>query len=388
MRLDRRFLGFSIAVSVLVHVIWLSSAPTPRARQTRAESLVEFSMEAPAPPAAPPPPAPEPPAEVKEAPKPEPPATKVARATQPVKRREPTALAPPPDEPKAEPAPAPALSEESAAVTLPASPPPSAAPAPAASTFDLSPLAAAHALRIEAPSNDHAKTCNPREVGPGAHCDDSAQATAAAAEQSLDQGLRQIAKTPAYLAKREPPRLTHAADGSYVYVHTASGGNVVIFNARITPDGEVRFNDAGNVQMATIPVGGTFDINDALMGGQLYSAEKRWFLEHTAELRHQLADAARSIEGTRAHVALKRAFEDILRKSITSQQKREAVFELWQDCSNDADALAVRSWLEALIRQRMPKGSELGFDDAYLEQHNRGLPAKYHFDPYRGTSAG
>jgi hypothetical protein len=367
MRFDRRLLRIGIAASMLVHLVLVLSAPIPRARNKRAESLMEFSLEAPSAPRV-----------FKEAS----PATNLARkaAAPTVKRRRvASAAAATPYAPRT-----PFEAEPSAAVASPASSPPLAAPVtPAAAALKLSPFAAARAL----PSGNRAETCNLRERSADAHCDDDGQAGAEAAERALDQVLRQSARTPAHLAEREPPRLTRTADGGYLYVNHFDG-SYVTFTARITPDGEVQFTDASNVQFAPVPVSGIFDTDDALMGGPLHTAEKRWFLEQTETLRRQLADAARSAEARRAHVALERAFERIMQQALSPQQKRDAVFELWQDCGNDSARLSVRSWVEVLIRRWMPRGSALGFDDAYLEQHNRGLPVQDHFDPYRGSSPG
>lgn len=368
MRLDRRLLGFSIAASVLIHVAWLLSAPERAARPAPADSVVEFTVDSPAQPTPPepevaPPKVAEPEPEVKRAPEP-----RLVRKRESASRpSEPVVAAP-------EPGPVAAATPDSESpVTLPSAPTPtSPSPSPG---WSLSPSAAAHTLVVPSQPQDHGRTCNPKASGGADSCeDDTSQQRGAAAQRALNDSLHQSARSQAYLAKREPPHLALGADGSYTFQNR-------VFRARITPSGEVHFNDSGNIQANSVPVSGTFDLTDALAGGDPYSAEKRWFLDQTEELRRQLADKARAAEGMHAQRALVGAFERILAGDTSAQRKRDAVFELWMEC--DGGTGGVRSVLENLIRARMPRGSELGFGEAELVERNHGLPGGVRFNPYR-----
>jgi len=143
-----------------------------------------------------------------------------------------------------------------------------------------------------------------------------------ATERALNESLRAAANRPAYRKQRESPKLVPTADGGYEYADRAYDGQALLFRAHIAADGAVRFEDGANVQPARIPISGFFDINDALSRGQLHSAEKRWFLEQTAELRSRLADAARAVEGRSARRMGENALERIRASSKTLNRGR------------------------------------------------------------------
>jgi outer membrane biosynthesis protein TonB len=248
--------------------------------------------------------------------------------------------------------------------------------------FDLSAHRAAASMidDLEMP----VRICNPR----GVTNDQGAckpEDLAARAQRELDSSLRQAANAPAYRQKREPPELHRQGDGTYRY-----DGHV--FSARIRDDGQVEFADgaAGLDGPSTIGIGvaGHFDLNDAIegaMGKERYTAEKRWFLEQTVELRDKLAASARNRERFQARRLLERALERILSASeLDAPHKRERVLGLWEDCGDDAEAADTRRIVEVFVRTRMPEGSDLGFTKSELERFNRGRSGATAFNPYRG----
>lgn len=257
------------------------------------------------------------------------------------------------------------------------------APAQPSRGLDLSPHRAAASMvdRLEIP----AAVCNPRGTSSeAAACTPSDRA--AFAQRELDEQFRQAANAPKYRVKREAPDLHREGDGSYRY-----DGHV--FTARIRGDGGVDFSDStsGVDGLATIGPGvrGHFDPTDALehaiTGKELYSAEKRWFLEQTVELREKLTAAARNQERAAARRSLERALDRILTASeLDPAHKRERILALWDDCGDDAEASDARRIVEAFVRSRMPQGSELGFTPAELDRFNRGRSGAGVFDPYRG----
>ena len=88
-----------------------------------------------------------------------------------------------------------------------------------------------------------------------------------------------------YLSSREPPNLQRHRDGTYRYRGQA-------FKAIVEKDGSVVFDD-GYRQGATL----RFDITDVMMrrrGEDPYRVEKNWFLEGTADLRHELFERWRA----------------------------------------------------------------------------------------------
>jgi hypothetical protein len=267
-------------------------------------------------------------------------------------------------------------------------PPPSAASAPQpnpsrGTALDLSAHRAAASMvdRLDMP----VPACNPRGVSNGpAAC--PADDRAAFIARDLDAGFRRAASSPAYKTKREPPELHRQGDGSYRY-----DGHV--FTARIRDDGHVEFLDGttGIDGPSTIGIGvaGHVDLSDAIengaMGKELYTSEKRWFLEQTAELRDKLAAAARTKESVEARRMLERVLERILlARELDPPHKRERILALWEDCGDDAESADTRRIVEAFVRTRMPEASELGFTKAELERFNRGRSGSRAFNPYRG----
>jgi hypothetical protein len=231
-----------------------------------------------------------------------------------------------------------------------------------------------HGRVCDRPNRDFADACSaPPDSGPSP-------------DEQLRQSLQTTARTIPHLAKREPPALRRQADGGYHY-----DGSV--FRAQIGLDGRVAFDDAPVAQVGPLPLTGSFDIYDAvekhLLKRELYSAEKQWFLDQTSALRSQLADSFHAQEWSRTKVALEREFERILTDArLGAAQKRAAVYALWQDCGDDADAVRVRDVIEALVRRRMPVGSALGYSAADLDTFNRAPGAGQRFEPYRVGDAG
>jgi hypothetical protein len=382
-RITRSKRGWIFAiVSSALHLAWALGLRELKYEPPRRDTTVEFSLVTQPAPAVPeqepdqlPPPAAAPPSEPaatrapqrrRDAP------AKVSRIEQP------TAAEAVPEEP----APSAVAGENPAAVAVAV---PSEAPARPRTAPDLSPRRAAVAS-YDSLSNPPS-VCNP-PAADGGTCQPRSRDELA--QDRLNQSLRQSARSLAHLATREPPVLHREADGGFRFQ-----GHV--FSAKIEPDGHVRFADAAAASIdgpaTTSPgVSGSFDLNDAVqhaMGDELYTAEKRWFLDQTAELRGQLADAARARERAVGRRYLERELERILAaRELDPTQKRARVFALWQDCGDDADSADARRIVEAFVRLRMPEGSALGFVPAELEHWNAARHGMRPFDPYHAPSAG
>ncbi|HKP56582.1 MAG TPA: hypothetical protein VJV78_07680 [Polyangiales bacterium] len=366
-------------MSGALHLAWAFSLRELKIEPARLETNVEFTLvtqPSPAPPepepSAPPPPTAAAPRE------PELPRPRQARRA-PIKAAAPEQPVEAEQVAVAE-APAPAVASQPAPeLPAPSAPQPRAAP-------DLSPRRAAVAS-YESLSN-LPRTCNPPAANGGA-CQPPPPRDELAQDR-LNQSLRQSARSLAHLAPRDPPVLHREADGGYRF-------NGHVFTAKIEPDGQVRFADDSVASLqgpATNGpgVGAKFDLTDAIqraMGDESYSAEKRWFLEQTAELREQLSSAARAKERAAGRRYLERELEGILlAHELDPAQKRARVFEVWQDCGDDADSADTRRLVEVFVRARMPEGSELGFSPAELARLNAARRGLRQFDPYRVPVAG
>jgi hypothetical protein len=268
---------------------------------------------------------------------------------------------------------------------VPAAPPAAVSGKP----IDLSPRAVALSVvppTAATPEPAPALHCSAdRQQNPTAACSDSGVEAHAQAE--LDRNLREIAKTIPHLKAREKPQLHRKSDGTYEYA-----GHV--FVATIGRDGQVNFADGATkyaVQPSMMPVRITMDVNDlanSLQHKELYTAEKRWFLEQTAELRTKLADQFHAEEIARSHRVLEQELERILVADTSDAHKRASVFAVWQDCGEDGQAEDVRRIVEVFVRRRMPEGSALGFSLRDLAQLNAARSGMRPFAPYRSGVGG
>jgi hypothetical protein len=213
------------------------------------------------------------------------------------------------------------------------------------------------------------------------------QAAPPTAGERLQRSLSDAAGHIAHLEQRPAPRLHHGTDGNYRYEGP-------VFTALIGQDGSVTFVDRPPVELGPIPIplSGSFDLNDAIekqLGKELYPAEKRWFLEHTAELRRSLSDSAQARSLARGALHLRGQLELIAEDGgLPAVRKRELIFELWDDCAPDDVGEQAQRIVEQFIRDRMPSGSALAYDPAELAQLNRRRASPRPFDPYVPADAG
>ena len=257
-------------------------------------------------------------------------------------------------------------------------------PARAAATAvnGLSPSAAAATLADEVFAAPRQNACRSAFPSGTPRCDE----VAPSAEQRLQRSLDDAATRIPHLAGRPPPALKRDANGDYHY-----DGRV--FSALIRRDGSVSLTDRSVVQSAPIPIGGTFDLMDAVekhvLGKELYAAEKRWFLEHTAELRRTLGGEAHAARLAQGSLHLRGRLEAILRdRALPDARKRALVFELWDDCAPDGIGEQAQHIVERFIRDHMPPGSPLAYDPAELARLNHGRASVRAFDPYAPVDAG
>jgi hypothetical protein len=207
----------------------------------------------------------------------------------------------------------------------------------------------------------------------------------AAAQATLDRNLQAAASNIPHLKAREKPVLKPRSDGSYDY-----DGHV--YRARVLRDGQVEFADNGTqaeLRPSLIPFKVTGDISDLVerhvLGKELYSAEKLWFLDQTRELRDKLATAYRLEEAARARRELEKQLQRILEdRALDAAQKHGALFALWQDCGDDGQAEATRRQVESFVQRFMPRGSDLGFTQDELDRMNAQRAGMRQFRPYAG----
>jgi len=150
-----------------------------------------------------------------------------------------------------------------------------------------------------------------------------------------------------YLSVREPPRLQRHRDGTHRYRGHA-------FKAIVEKDGSVTFDD-GYRQGTTL----AFDITDVMMrkrGEDPYRVEKRWFLDGTAEFRHELFERWRAkqilLALRKLRVRLLRIIED---GTLTAPQKAARVIAMFLDTADDEAGAAARDTIAEFVAERMPE---------------------------------
>jgi hypothetical protein len=194
----------------------------------------------------------------------------------------------------------------------------------------------------------------------------------------------------------DAPGLVKQADGSYRF-----RGNS--FDAVINRDGSLkmkdRFGSARSVFKYTkMPEDTSRKLNDNTNGtwslsfleakydifGWLdkkhskdpYTAERRWFLEHTAALREQLAGRA-LVERTQ-HALL--TIWSLA--GIDFAERRRRTFALWDDSPEDSFGQRARDTVIKFVREHCPRDSGMGFPDTQLQTLNAKRRSKALFAPY------
>jgi hypothetical protein len=132
---------------------------------------------------------------------------------------------------------------------------------------------------------------------------------------------------------------------------------------------------------------GDFDVNSTLLrlaGTDPLDVEKRCFLADTQALREQMSQAHRERTVEEALGALDvRLARLIADPSLAAADKKRAVLDLWDDCAlDDAGGRRARRVIVAFVRESMPPGSTLAFNDEELAAFNAGRPADECFAPY------
>lgn len=253
------------------------------------------------------------------------------------------------------------------------------APSAPSARLDLSPRAVA--MRM----NDGAPGCAELRADAGPHCDSGGDDAllAEAANRRLAEALRGAAQDGLKQAPYTKPKLVRDGAG---YRYEGSG-----FVGRIGADGSVVLDDRPGVQLAPIPIAGSFDLTNAieggLMGRELFATEKRGFLEQTEALRAELTERARERARQLGRSSLERELTRIARDATRPLAARHAdIFALWDDCAADEHGTAAQALIERFVRREMPEGSAHAFTREELEALNGERVSARRFEPYAASS--
>lgn len=137
-------------------------------------------------------------------------------------------------------------------------------------------------------------------------------------------------------------------------------------------------------------VSGGFDVTDALMrqkGIDPYAAKKLAYLDSTRDQRVQIGQRHRAKQLEQATVIMKGNLDRVW-SLPTPVARREALFELWDECAETgtdeliAAGRAARTLVIGVIRTRLPAGSTDAYSAADLAAFNRKKQSKATFAPY------
>ncbi|MGE0870580.1 MAG: hypothetical protein AB7P03_18590 [Kofleriaceae bacterium] len=156
----------------------------------------------------------------------------------------------------------------------------------------------------------------------------------------------------------------------------------------VKPEGRSKWDDKDG----TVPlVGGSFDISDAIMrrGGQdPYASQKLRFLDATRDERAQIGARHRARQLADATRLVKRNLDRLWAQTKDPQARRQALFEMWDECAETGTTelveagRAARRMIVGFIRARLPVGSAAGYSAGHLEQLNRRKRSIERFSPY------
>jgi hypothetical protein len=265
-------------------------------------------------------------------------------------------------------------------------------PVPPGVAPDLSPSAAAKSWQ----SQTSASTPNTVAIPPR---------TVATAQAELNHDLSTVANELSYARRREPPRLTRRPDGNLWYQGRA-------FFAVIVSDGTVKFDDVilgtpaprvhahppglapeyaaifnrvQNLLTLQVPFPDLTDMVAHIANDDPYAGEKRWFLRETEAVRRKVSDEHRDQDRRVAKSRLLVELTGIVDNTqLSADDKRTAVFAVWELCAEDRDEPWQRV-VESFVRDRMSSDSVLGYSPELLARLNRKRTSAGSFAPYRSA---
>jgi hypothetical protein len=130
----------------------------------------------------------------------------------------------------------------------------------------------------------------------------------------------------------------------------------------LAPDAEQRQRRKAN---NTVGIGGSADVSAWLMRkyGHFdpYASRKRKLLDDTREEREEMGEAFRAEQATRSAELMQRNLEQLWARVTDAATRRQALYELWSDCTDDEAGLRARSMVIGWIRARLPRGSDGAF---------------------------
>ena len=170
------------------------------------------------------------------------------------------------------------------------------------------------------------------------------------------------------------------------------------FSARVSRDGTAHLTDKPDVDLhITCLFGGCkMALDDALMrrhGIDPYASAKRQWLDKTFEERAALGLANRKEDLARSAEFMQKNVHYAWQHTRDAAERKEALFELWDDCAESGDddlvrgGAAARDYLVGFVRAHLPPGSADAFTADEIAKLNAHRKSRAAFDPYNAPSA-
>jgi hypothetical protein len=145
--------------------------------------------------------------------------------------------------------------------------------------------------------------------------------------------------------------------------------------------------DGGGIPIA----GGGFDITDAFMrrhGTDPYASKKLAFLDSTRDERVQIGTKYKTQQLAQVAQIVKKNLDRVWRATRDPQQRKQALFEMWDECVEAGSAEVVqaantaRKMIVGFMRANFPAGSEHEFTTTEIAACNRAKQSSATFSPY------
>ena len=224
--------------------------------------------------------------------------------------------------------------------------------------------------------------------------------------RELHGALSRAAGERPELAQRQPPELRRTARGELTWRGAA-------FTATVANDGTVSFRDRPGFEYAgtatwrdsvlspqiesALPPGKPrqysgggllfrFDLMDTLeraVGNDPYAAERRWFLEQTAELRERMQRRHDLCSLSGRHMLLDHLDGLLGDRALSVAEIHRALLDLFDLCSAGREYRAGAQTVLGFVRARLPFDSPTGFDAEEIARFNRARSRELNFEPYK-----
>lgn len=159
------------------------------------------------------------------------------------------------------------------------------------------------------------------------------------------------------------------------------------FVAEVAKDGTVKLTDKANLRRNGL--GATFDTTDWLMrrqGMDPYASAKREYLDRTRDQRVEIGKAYRKEQLAQSAKLMATNLDRLWASVPDVSARKQAVFELWEECAETGDAAIVeggakaRTLLERFVQVKL-RGAD-GFTAEELARLNAHRRSRAAFDPY------